>query len=82
MSSYSISFFKLNLLIYTFFSLSLSFFSNKPNPAALNNNNKGGVVNGSSNGSSETAAVSLGGKSCESCNGMFLYLNIKNSLRV
>nr|XP_023017948.1 metastasis-associated protein MTA3 [Leptinotarsa decemlineata] len=38
---------------------------NKPNPAALNNNK--GVVNGSSNGSSD-AAVSLGGKACESCN--------------
>lgn len=38
---------------------------NKPNPAALNNN-KGGIVNGSSNGSSESV-VSLGGKACESC---------------
>ncbi|XP_018561767.1 metastasis-associated protein MTA3 [Anoplophora glabripennis] len=38
---------------------------NKPNPAALNNNK--GVVNGSSNGSSDPA-VSLGGKACESCN--------------
>ncbi|KAJ8934107.1 hypothetical protein NQ314_013565 [Rhamnusium bicolor] len=38
---------------------------NKPNPAALNNNK--GVVNGSSNGSSDQA-VSLGGKACESCN--------------
>ncbi|CAH1363673.1 hypothetical protein MTP99_000012 [Tenebrio molitor] len=38
---------------------------NKPNPAALNNNK--GVVNGNSNGSSDPA-VSLGGKSCESCN--------------
>ncbi|CAH1116636.1 unnamed protein product [Phaedon cochleariae] len=38
---------------------------NKPNPAALNNNK--GVINGSSNGSSDPA-VSLGGKACESCN--------------
>lgn len=42
-------------------------FSNKPNPAALNNNK--GVVNGSSNGSSDSG-VSIGGKACESCNGM------------
>lgn len=41
-------------------------YSNKPNPAALNNNK--GVVNGSNNGSSEVP-VSLGGKACESCNG-------------
>ncbi|CAH0552229.1 unnamed protein product [Brassicogethes aeneus] len=39
---------------------------NKPNPAALNNNK--GVVNGSSNGNADAAAVSLGGKACESCN--------------
>ncbi|KAK9712334.1 ELM2 domain [Popillia japonica] len=38
---------------------------NKPNPAALNNNK--GVVNGSSNGSTDPA-ISLGGKACESCN--------------
>lgn len=38
---------------------------NKPNPAALNNNK--GVLNGSSNGSTDPA-VSLGGKACESCN--------------
>lgn len=44
------------------------YFSNKPNPAALNNNK--GVVNGSSNGSSDSG-VSIGGKACESCNGMF-----------
>ncbi|XP_025834946.1 metastasis-associated protein MTA3 isoform X2 [Agrilus planipennis] len=37
---------------------------NKPNPAALNNNK--GIINGSSNGNPEP--VSLGGKSCESCN--------------
>lgn len=42
------------------------FNSNKPNPAALNNNK--GIVNGSSNGSTDPA-VSLGGKACESCNG-------------
>lgn len=48
----------------------IAFFSNKPNPAALNNN-KGGVVNGSSNGSSD-AGVSLGGKACESCNGNYI----------
>ncbi|XP_065166932.1 metastasis-associated protein MTA3 isoform X2 [Atheta coriaria] len=40
---------------------------NKPNPAALNSATKGGVVNGNSNGSSDPA-ISLGGKSCESCN--------------
>lgn len=48
-------------------------FSNKPNPAALNNNK--GVVNGSSNGSSDSG-VSIGGKACESCNGMVIYLCI------
>lgn len=41
-------------------------FSNKPNPAAINNNK--GVVNGSSNGSSEPLAP-MAGKACESCNG-------------
>ncbi|XP_060536245.1 metastasis-associated protein MTA3 isoform X2 [Cylas formicarius] len=38
---------------------------NKPNPAALNNNK--GILNGSSNGNTDSA-VSLGGKACESCN--------------
>lgn len=50
-------------------------FSNKPNPAALNNNK--GVVNGSSNGSSEPA-VSLGGKACESCNGEYVGVKLLN----
>lgn len=36
----------------------------------MHNNNKGGVVNGSSNGNSDPA-ISIGGKACESCNGMF-----------
>lgn len=45
-------------------------FSNKPNPAALNNNKT--IVNGNSNSNGEAVNVSLGGKSCESCNGEFL----------
>lgn len=40
--------------------------SNKPNPAALNNNKT--VVNGNNNSNGEPT-VPLGGKSCESCNG-------------
>lgn len=39
---------------------------NKPNPAALNNNKT--IVNGNSNSNGEAVNVSLGGKSCESCN--------------
>lgn len=42
-------------------------FSNKPNPAALNNNKT--IVNGNSNNSGGEPAVSLGGKACESCSG-------------
>lgn len=50
-----------------YFTFILSSSSNKPNPAAINNNK--GVVNGNSNGSSEPLTTPLGGKACESCNG-------------
>lgn len=54
-------------------------FSNKPNPAALNNNK--GVVNGSSNGSSDSG-VSIGGKACESCNGKLFDVYCINKMMV
>jgi len=40
------------------------FYSNKPNPAVINNS-KGGIVNG--NGGGAGGEISSGGKACESC---------------